>query len=438
MNIAFQPTDKVLSTSGGLEVFSRLMKKTKVESKILPCLPLLKSGLSRSATKFRNLLLGFAQGATCLDDMERCHQDRGFHAVVGGRDYSAKSYGDFLRDFKKLDIRRLNHQLVELGYELRRRLSPKNMDSITFDLDSTTNEQHGSKIEGTAYNYKGQWGLDTIKCFDEWGFQYWHDVRPGNTFSSQGSGEILHEVFSRMPKSKEFFKLKRYARADSAFCNQEFFSSCFIKGVKFVVAMRHNMLEPLLDRAKNWAPCGKKLVTPLYDGRDCEISEFKYTHEDTGRKLRVVVLRAVKAGSETPLFSGHKEYDYYSWVTNIFEHEMSKEELVLFYRKRGMAENFIRELKHNFDLKHYPCLSLDANRSYGLIAAYAYNLIRAIALIDCSSKPQFAKAIRYRFFNLPVQIIRTGGQVIFRLMKHHYEEVTRIQKLISVVEFGFT
>jgi hypothetical protein len=43
----------------------------------------------------------------------------------------------------------------------------------------------GSKIEGTAYNYKGQWGLDTIKCFDEWGFQYWHDVRPGNTFSSK-------------------------------------------------------------------------------------------------------------------------------------------------------------------------------------------------------------------------------------------------------------
>src|SRR5690606_33647133 len=153
--------------------------------------------------------------------------------------------------------------------------------------------------------------------------------------------------------------------------------------------------------------------------------EFKYIHEDTGKKLRVVVLRAVKVDSETPLFGGHKEYDYYSWVTNIFEHEMPKEELVLFYRKRGMAENFIRELKHNFDLKHYPCLRLDANRAYGLIAAYTYNLIRAIALIDCQTTPQFAKAVRYRFFHLPVQIIRTGGQVIFRLMKHHYEEVTR-------------
>lgn len=435
MNIRFEQTNKVLSTDGGLEVFSRLTKKVNIEQRIFPCLPILKTGLGRNFVKFRNLMLGFAKGATCLDDMERYHQDAGFQAVSGSKDYCAKTYGDFLRSFSKLNIKRMNHKLIDLSYALRSKFAPEST-SITFDLDSTANEQHGTKIEGACHNYKGTWGLDTIKCFDEKGFQYWHDVRPGNTFSSQGSAEILHEVFSRMPKTKEFLKLKKYARGDSAFCNTQFFSSCFLKSVKFVVAMRQNMLEPLLHLAKHWKKPHQKLITPLYDGRECEITEFKYMHEQTGKKLRVVVLRAVKKDNVAPLFKSHKEYDYFAWVTNIFEHEMPKEDLVMFYRKRGHSENFIRELKHNFDLKHYPCLSLDANRAYGLIAAYAYSLVRALALIDCASKPQFAKAIRYRFFNLPVQIIRTGGQVIFRLMKHHYEEVTRIQRLITEVEYS--
>jgi hypothetical protein len=44
--------------------------------------------------------------------------------------------------------------------------------------------------------------------------------------------------------------------------------------------------------------------------------------------------------------------------------------VIEFYRKRGNAENYIREDKYGFDLKHYPCLKLIANKAYGLISEF--------------------------------------------------------------------
>jgi hypothetical protein len=43
-------------------------------------------------------------------------------------------------------------------------------------------------------------------------------------------------------------------------------------------------------------------------------------------------------------------------------------------------ENFIRELKNGLDLHHYPCQKLSANKAYGLMAAFAYNLMRYVAV----------------------------------------------------------
>ena len=58
------------------------------------------------------------------------------------------------------------------------------------------------------------------------------------------------------------------------------------------------------------------------------------------------------------------------------------------------AENFIREQEYGFDLKHYPCQKLDANRAYGLIETFAYNLMRLTALQVNPKKPGFAKKTR--------------------------------------------
>lgn len=46
---------------------------------------------------------------------------------------------------------------------------------------------------------------------------------------------------------------------------------------------------------------------------------------------------------------------------------------------RGNSENFIREEKYGYDLKHFPCQKLSANHAYGLFALIAHNFLRTIA-----------------------------------------------------------
>lgn len=439
INIKIESLDKVFSSNAGLVIFNRLLERLKVRSLIDIRLPTLESGTLRSQRKFLDLMLGFQAGADCLDDMDRLALDEGFAAVCGGKTYTAKAYGDFLRSFSAHHCKELNLGLIDLAFALRSEIKA-NKDQITFDFDSTSNEQHGLKIEGAAERYDGLWCLDTIQCYDENGIQYWHDVRPGNTSSSKGVAEIIHSILNRVPKNRLYKNIRKYARADSAFCNVGFFNACAAKNLGFVVCMRENMSSPLLHQVRNWKKTNpsREARIKFYDKRDCEIGETFYRPEGGAEILRVLFIRALKKGHEPVLFKQDSDYDYYAWVSNIGEHEMSSEKLIKFYRKRGQMENYIKEAKYGFDLKHYPCLKLTANKAYGLIAAFAYNLMRFVSLKDSPENPQYAKALRHRFIHLPAQVVRHGRQVTFRFMNDHYLEVKRWFEIISHAQFGYS
>ena len=62
--------------------------------------------------------------------------------------------------------------------------------------------------------------------------------------------------------------------------------------------------------------------------------------------------------------------------------------------------------------------------------------MRFLSLADNSKRPQYAKALRYRFVHLPCQVVRHAGQVIFRFMDRHYKEVNRWMVYIKNLKFG--
>lgn len=438
MIIKIEASDKAFSAHGGMILFNSLMDKIGVRSLVERSLPSLVSGTGRSWDKFRGLLSGFYAGAECLDDMEVLSRDDGFNASNDDNTYTPKAYGDFLRCFSRPQIRELQGALIDEAFMLRHATGFES-SSMVFDFDSTSNEQYGEKMEGVAQNYKFIDCLDTFQVFDELGFQYFSEVRPGNTTSASGVGQAIHMIFSRLPRTKTFKRMRFYGRADSAFCNTEFFNACAAKQIGFVTSMRLNMFEPLVSTIREWRPSNPSKETRIkfYDGRECEIGETIYRTENGAELLRVAAIRAVKKGFEGLLFKGEEHYDYRAWVSNILEHEKSAEKLIKFYRGRGNSENYIRELKYGFDLKHYPCLKLDANRVYGLIASCAYNLTRFIATKTAEKRVHFAKAIRNRFLRLPVQVIRHAREVVFRFQRRHYEEVQRWLVLIENIEFGF-
>ena len=459
-NIKIEETDKELSSLGGLNIFQAAWTKIQKNIPWTSCIP----AVPKSRKKFEDLLFGFAGNAQCLDDMKNLGQDSAFEGVCGSKIQTPKSYGNYLRSFSSHQIDELNKQLALSSFIQRTAINNK-QESMVLDFDSTANRQYAEVMEGVCFSGEKKFEcLTTMHVFDELGLQYYCNVRPGNTHTSDGISKIIHMIMNQMPKKGSYQaenmilpglnspykkKMKIYARADAGYSNQEFMNACLAKEMGFVVRLRADMLAPQIKNIRTWNKPkvkkktinrrgGKKEVIEktiqFYDGRDCEIGSTVYVNKNIPKAVRVVCIRALKPGE---LGLNEDSYDYFAWATSIGEHELNNEKIIYFYRKRGSAENYIREMKNGFDMHHYPCLKLDANRAYGVIGAFAYNVMRFISLLDSPTKPQFAKAIRSRIITLPCIVVRRAGYVIFRYMTHHHRRVKHWLEKLKITQFGF-
>lgn len=408
-------SEKALSSAGGLYFFQDIIEKTQLRSFTSSALSESKiKSKASSFDKLKALILGLVQGAECLDDMKNCHQDPLFQELSGAK-LSPTSYGNFLRSFDKPRIRELGKSLMDHAGLLHRKINSHG--PLILDIDSTSHLQHGKKMEGVEVKHSGERCLDSLQVFDQFGLAYHLNVREGATFTAESSPYVIEELSRRL--RKDFMGKERTIRADSGFCNNQVFEACERSGFGFVVAMRENLYAPILRRRIVW----KRTKNEKDFEEGSEFGEGLYYSKLCGKLYRVVFLRKPVSGPR-PIFEDAR-WDYFAWITTISSSEMKPEEVVLFYRKRGHAENFIRELKNGFDLHHFPCQKLDANRVYGIIAAFAYNLMRFLSLLTSPGKIEFAKKLRFRLVNLAVQVVRQARQTHIVFPKHLEEEIRR-------------
>jgi hypothetical protein len=405
---------------GGLSIFSHAMKRMKTRDKLLPIMPgKTRYKRTKAYEKFHAMTMGFIAGAECLDDMDVLSKDPGFEAVCGKVNAST-TYGSFLRSFEVWQPRRMNELLAKTALATRRKLFPHDRDFI-IDIDSTSHVQYGKKMEGCAYNYANKWCLDSIQAYDQYGFQYWVNVREGNTHTAKTAPDIIEKVFRQMPKHS-----RRYMRGDSGYCNFSVFRACADYNVNFVICMRQLMYEPLISTVRNWR---WSRDIRMQDGRRCQIGSTVYMPSKLDREtLRVVFIRAHKKNAT---IYDPDPFEYRAWITNIGEGNWNHEKVVNFYKKRGNAENFIRELKNGFDMHHFPCQKLNANKVYALIAAFAHNLMRIAAWQIDGKIPRFSKMLRFRMVYLAGQVVKKARSIIIRMNKHYRKEVLHWKQLIT-------
>lgn len=456
MIIKFNQTDKQLSSFAGLAFFSDIFKNSFLEAKIIDCIPTQLRVSHKNFIKFKQILLAMDAGAECLSDIDALNLDPGFVNSCGGKVYSAKSCADFLRLFSSYQCKQLGHQLINYGYDVRLAAVGKT-ESITFDIDSTINQQHGRLMEGVKKNYKGTYSLDTLQVYDEFGIQYWSEVRPGNTHTASGAIETIHHLFHRQPK--ELKDKKRYLRADRGFCSLDIFDACMIKGVKFVIGLRALMLRPLVKQIQHWYSQNPENENRIIfkDNRECEIGETVYHPKNVKRKktngdrsytYRVVMIRAVKKEileeekrQKSLLPKTDDDYDYFAWCTSIGSSEMKPEQVIDFYRKRGHAENYIKDIKNAFDQHHYPCQKLNANKAYSIITGFAYNIMRCIAIVASKENDQkkipFTKSIRLKFVMIPAQVVAHAREITFRFNKNISKEVFEWREKFKSLQWRF-
>jgi hypothetical protein len=415
-NIIIEGTNKHFSALGGLETFDYLYNLLKINDKIADYLPRKDKDIGpNQLEKFKTLIFGFISGAQCLDDLDILREDEVFNSICGQAMASTTS-GEFLRSFNIENILEMRKVMRQLAFLVRRALFPRERDFI-ISMDSTPHEQYGKKTEGAAFNYQNLWCLDSIHAFDQFGFSYDCDLRPGNTYSAEGAEVMIHQVYKNMPKN-----WSAWFRADSAFGNVNIYNALLNKNAKFAIALKENVYRPLLEKYENqfkW----KKTKLEFYGSKQCQRGFCLYPVLGLRQSyLKVVFIRAPKKDLQLPL-ANWDNYEYYAIITNINRHEMTEEGVIEFYRDRSNCENFIKDQKYGLDFHHFPCEILLANKAYFIAGAIAYNLLRYSSFLINKERGCFIKRVRFTLVNIGCQVVRHARKTIIRINEGIRREV---------------
>jgi hypothetical protein len=293
-------------------------------------------------------------------------------------------------------------------------------------------------MEGLAFNYKDEWCLDSLVAFDELGFSYNMNLRSGNTFSSTGAPEMIHRIFSVIKSDAESSKLERYFRADSAFCNEDCIKSCQLTDTRFTLTAHGNTGWEAAARAipneqwKAWEYTNGQIEVAIKKKKPLpklELATFIYQPGwSENLRFTVVVKRTWVEHEQSGLFSGQGYWQHYAVLTDISTYKFTPQSIMEHHCQRGNSENFIREAKYGYDLKHFPCKKLMANHAYGLLALVAHNFYRAMSFLDSPDKPHFSKRLRRKLVFIPAKLINHARNLTFKIPVRFMEEVKRFQQ----------
>lgn len=442
--IPLVPTKQRLTSAAGLGTLLESFDESALKKPFSECLPERVSPRSMGSYRLGLIQLSsFMYGHDCLSDLEEFRTDPSLSEVMRGETAAPRTMGDFLRDFNSSHLEKLNGFLslqarsyrIQLEKMLKKQFKPSLVPHL--HIDSTPHEQSGKKMEGLAYNYKDQWCLDSQVIFDELGFAWDIDLRSGNTKSGVGAPEQIKRAFSSYKFTDE-----KYLSGDAAYCYQELITTCISLGVKFTFTANQATTgwENHIDEISSWEPwiytAEQKSWAKEHDVKlpEVEVGRFLWRPSWNDTLRLPVVVKRTRRSDQLSLLEG--EWKYYGVVTNISLFNWTLQKLIEHHNSRGNAENFIREEKYGYDLKHFPCLELKANHAFGLLAMVAHNILRWVAIHENPSRPKFVKGLRRKFIYIPGKIVSHARQLVLRVSQTAYEEVRRLREALELKPYS--
>ncbi len=441
--LPYEITNRKLTSIAGLATLIEAFDRSVLKMPFSEALPNRKSPRSQGSYRLGLIqLASFMRGHDCLADLEEFRKDPMLYEVLKGDSVSPRTMGDFLRDFEDEHLDKfnkfLNRQAKSYRVQLERMLKKQFKPSLAphLSIDSTAHEQSGTKMQGLAYNYKDQWCLDSQVIFDELGFCWDMELRPGNTKSGVGAEDQIRRAFSSYK-----FDDEKYLSADSAYCHQGVITTCLSLGVHFTLTANQATTgsENHIKEIVKWTPwvySQEEIKEAQEQGRtlpEMELGRF-YWQPSWNEVLRLpVVVKRQKYEVQEQLQLGQDQYKYYAVVTNVDLYHWSLQEVIEHHNQRGNAENFIREEKYGYDLKHFPCLELKANHAFGLLALSAHNILRWVSIHDNPSRPRFAKGLRRKFIDIPAVVVSHARYLVLRVSEVALQEVNRIRMALELM-----
>jgi hypothetical protein len=455
-NIHYEVSAKVSAINcGGIGVFHLLARRYGLIDAIDRRLHLLKLHLPyHESDHVLNVAYNALCGGVCLQDIELRRNDENFLNALGTRRIpDPTTAGDFCRRFAARDV----ETLIDIFNDTRRRVWAEQpadfFDCATIDLDGTLTATTGECKKGTDISYNGVWGYHPlIVSLANTGEVLSIINRPGNRPSHEGAAR---EVDRSLLLCLQAGFRQVLLRGDTDFSQCEHLDGWdILPRVRFIfgfdaVPKLVNIAEQLPENA--WQrlkrPARYQVKTqprrrpanvkePIVKERGFEtlrlqseeVAEFTYRPTACCKSYRMVVLRKniTKEKGEVALFD---EVRYFFYITN--ERDKSADEIVFSANDRCNQENLIAQLKGGVRALQAPVDTLESNWAYMVMTALAWNL-KAWWALSLPAPPgcwqerhreqkQWVLKLEFRtflnaFVLLPCQIVKTGRQLIYRLL----------------------
>lgn len=429
-DIVITRSRKDLSANAGLIFYNDLINRLNFEGALGQILPIKQRNVGLlSKEKFLAGIFAFIAGADCIDDLHHLAHEPFFSRLTKGG-LAPSTMRKFIYSLELKHTQKIQNLLPKMALALREKLLP-NSKKVILCMDATPHEQFAEKMEGVEYNYKSIKCLDSQNCFDEYGLCYGWDLRKGSTHSSKGASEMLERILPQLRHKDVYF------RADSAYSTTEIYNTLLNYKVKFAICMKENSWGRLIDNYEFQMPWTKTKIR-FFESNKCQIAQCLAPMDGlNGRSfLRVVFIRTQKTKEQLQQEKNEdkkkiRNYRYYAIATNISESEMTNEEIIQFYRKRGNVENHIKDLKYGMDFLHFPCRDLRPNCAWGLMGIFAYNLMRFSSFLIAPKTGCFLKRVRIRMVHLACEITSHARKITLKFADYTYKEVLQLQKKIA-------
>lgn len=440
-------------SAGGIGAVVRVAWSTGLVPALHTCLPILKARRPYSeADHVMNIVYNVMCGGRVLDDIEVRRNDRVFLDALGARTIpDPTTAGDFCRRFETADIERLMTIVneVRLGVWRRQRASFF-AEPARIDADGSLVPTTGECKRGMDASYKGIWGYHPLLVsLANTGEPLFIVNRSGNRPSQEGAPHYFDRAIALCRRAG--WK-KLLLRGDTAFSQTVHFDRWDDDGVRFVFG--YDAYKPMIERAEDveaddyrqlvrhverldFRPRAKQPRVKEQVVREREffnqrleredVADFEHRPNKCRRAYRFVVLRKTVSEEKGQLCLGTK-YRYFFYVTN--DREMSVEQVVREANDRCNQENLIEQLKNGTRSLHAPLNTLEANWAYMVITAIAWSLKAWCALL-LPVRPRWRdkheaerrrllrmdfRSFVQRLMLVPAQILRSGRQLIYRLL----------------------